>query len=179
MSEIKLTLEDPELFAKQLTHAAKHWDDGRATPIGMALHMAAHQIEEQLPKPPIEEPTEFGSVIRARMGEREPLELWQRHGGGIAWISESGAYVGGFSMLRDAVVLRVGLGQMLTGEDLRIASEQVDEWVRLDDAHAEGDAVEALVNKLGEDLFNNGITSLGDLKQRLRDLAIDARAVAS
>jgi len=48
MPRITLRLDDPALFAEQLEHAATHWDDGRATPIGQALHMAAYQIKEQL-----------------------------------------------------------------------------------------------------------------------------------
>lgn len=90
----------------------------------------ARQVAEQMPIPAVAEPAEFGSVIRARMDEVEPLELWQRHGGGTAWISESGAYVGGFSMLRDVVVLRVGLGGTNTIKAADALAVQIDIIIR-------------------------------------------------
>jgi hypothetical protein len=70
----------------------------------------AESIEEQV-KPAIEEPTEFGSLVRAR--SFGPLSmLWQRSpvNGKHYWESENGA-VDVWSELTDVEVLRVGIGE--------------------------------------------------------------------
>ena len=69
----------------------------------------ADSIEEQA-KPAVEEPTEFGSLVRAR--SCGPLSmLWQRSlvNGKHYWESDTGA-VEVWSALTDVEVLRVGIG---------------------------------------------------------------------
>lgn len=142
MPEITLKLDDPSLFAEQLKHAAEHWDDGRATPIGQALHMAAFQIREQV-KPAVDEPTEFGSVISATCGGERMRWQQAQDVGYHYWRSITGV-VEVWSELTDVEVLRVGIG------------EQSDEWQRLDVANAQTDAyaegAEALRTRVLADL---------------------------
>lgn len=75
----------------------------------------ARQVAEQMPKPAIEEPTAFGSIVRAGWpnqpkGSEHPL--WQRthHVGNHYWANEFGD-VEVWSELTDVEVLRVGVGE--------------------------------------------------------------------
>jgi hypothetical protein len=108
------------------------------------LQLIAEQIEAQLPKAPVEEPTEpseFGSMVRARADEFEVLSLWHRGPGG-GWESEDAAFVGAYSMLRDVEVLRVGVGEP-TPEQVEAASapgvpvEKVRALIRQFDEYAD------------------------------------------
>jgi hypothetical protein len=75
-------------------------------------------IEEQV-KPAIEEPTEFGSIVRARCSDTGPLSyLWQQAPpmGRHYWESEKGA-VEVWSELTDVEVLRVGIGEPRAHDD--------------------------------------------------------------
>jgi hypothetical protein len=73
------------------------------------------QVEAQLPKPTVEEPTEFGSIVQARWCEAPshlpPLPWiytpWQ---GEHRWRSADGLTTV-WSELRDVEVLRVGIGE--------------------------------------------------------------------
>ncbi len=74
MTEIKLQLDDPAEFARYArAHASQipgAWR-GRAD----QYLSIAEQIEEQV-KPAIEEPTEFGSIVRA--GRCIDVAVWRR-----------------------------------------------------------------------------------------------------
>jgi hypothetical protein len=63
---------------------------------------------------PIEEPTEYGSIIRARASEYEEWVRWSKPTAEPGWFSEFGAFVGGYQMLRDVEVLRIGVGPLPT-----------------------------------------------------------------
>lgn len=115
MTEITLTLDDPELAASQLRHAANHWNDGppKSNPVGDLLLSLADSIEEQL-KPAVDEPQEFGSLIFARHPddpEYVAAEWWQLcpSRGEHYWESQSGE-VELWSELLDVRVKRVGHG---------------------------------------------------------------------
>jgi len=101
MAEIKLTLKnagDVKTVAEALRTHGVEW--------------LAEIIEAQLPKAPAgepTEPTEFGSIVRARADEFDDIALWHRGPGG-GWESEDAAFVGSYSLLRDVEVLRVGVG---------------------------------------------------------------------
>lgn len=64
-------------------------------------------VEEQV-KPVVEEPKEFGSIVRAGQDEYSNRVLWCRTRKG-AWFSEEGAAVGSYSFLDKPEVLRVGI----------------------------------------------------------------------
>ncbi|HEY9373276.1 hypothetical protein, partial [Streptomyces sp.] len=111
MTEIKLDVKDPRLAASQLRHAANHWNDGppKSNPVGDLLLSLADSIEEQV-NPAIEEPTEFGSLIRAntgggrqllqRPGQARGKHYWENEDGG-SWL---------WPELTEVEVLRVGVG---------------------------------------------------------------------
>jgi hypothetical protein len=65
VSEIKLTFDDPKLFARRLRVAANEYGVSNGEGLGSALREAADQIEAQLPKAPVEEPTESWALVRA------------------------------------------------------------------------------------------------------------------
>ncbi len=79
---------------------------------------AVRNAKPPVEQPAVEEPTEFGSVILARADEREQRVRWTSPTSEPGWWSEFGAFVGGFQMLRDVEVLRVGIGET-SGEDYR------------------------------------------------------------
>jgi len=68
----------------------------------------AQSIEEQV-KPAIEEPKEFGSIVRAGVDGLSDRVLWQRLCTG-GWQSEEGASIASFGWLDHPEVLRVGIG---------------------------------------------------------------------
>lgn len=53
------------------------------------------------------EPTEFGSIVHARMSLYDEPTLWQRTSGG-GWSSEDGAFVGSYQFLRDITIVQSG-----------------------------------------------------------------------
>lgn len=53
------------------------------------------------------EPTEFGSIVHARVSLYDEAELWSRSGAG-GWNSETGAFVGSFRFLRDITIVQRG-----------------------------------------------------------------------
>jgi len=116
VSEIKLTLDDPKLFARRLRVAANDYGVSNGEGLGSALREAADQIDAQA-KAPVEEPTEppeptqYGSIILARASEHEQHERWCSPTSEPGWYSEFGGFVGGYQMLRDVEVLRVGIGE--------------------------------------------------------------------
>lgn len=131
MTEIKLTLEDPALFAQQLKHAAEHFDDGRATPIGKALHMAAHAIEEQV-KPTIEEPTGFASVVKARdtiQANYTTGLFWIRTPDG--WVDDASACQRAWAQLDVIEVLRIGVGEAPASTEEEVDQHQAQAQKKL------------------------------------------------
>lgn len=110
MTEIKLALADPRVQLRALQLAVERL---ASTPLQGAAQILTHlreAIEEQV-KPAVEEPEEFGSLVRAR--SFGPLAmLWQRspENGKHYWESDTGA-VEVWSGLQDVEVLRVGIGE--------------------------------------------------------------------
>jgi hypothetical protein len=89
----------------------------------------AEEIRSQIPKPAVEEPQDFGSIVQAWHPSEDPSgtpDLWQRspaHGKHY-WENRNGV-IEVWSDLVHPEVLRVGIG------------EQSDEWHRLDVANAQ------------------------------------------
>lgn len=83
--------------------------DWLASTTGEIDGRVAEEIREQIPKPVIEEPLEFGSLIRAE-APHHYRALWTPSptSGDHYWMSEKG-YVEVWSELTDVEVLRVGL----------------------------------------------------------------------
>ena len=125
MTEIKLNLGDhfsPEWLAANLRERAAYMGEDRgAEDTAAKLHELADSIEEQV-KPAIEEPTEWGSVVRARRvgyGAEDTTSLrWWRQNtrdANDSWASEPAGdlgvrYSSHWSYLHDPEVLRVGVG---------------------------------------------------------------------
>jgi hypothetical protein len=84
--------------------------------LGGEFRRVADDIEAQLPKPRPGEPREFGSVVRASAGSGSNRILWIRTSNG-AWFGEGTAAVGGYALLSDVEVLRVGVGAALPSQD--------------------------------------------------------------
>jgi len=104
---ITLQVGSPHVLRDHLRKAAECYDLGTNT--RHTLEDAIAQIDEQV-KPAIEEPTEFGSIVRA--SENLGTWLWQKtpaHGKHY-WESETGACAV-WSELSDIEVLRVGIGE--------------------------------------------------------------------
>lgn len=72
----------------------------------------AEEIRAQIPKPAVEEPTAFGSIVRAVCAHGTEYQLWQRSPmqGKHYWESEHGI-VEVWSDLTHVEVLRVGIGE--------------------------------------------------------------------
>lgn len=128
MSEIKLTLNDPANFVLQLRHAAEMLD------VCEPLDAIADSIEEQV-KPTIEEPTEWGSLVRASFpnsdGERyllayvpNPYESDPDKSQGFPWYSERDDWCT-WGDLRDVQVLRIGVGE---AEHADVAPEETEDY---------------------------------------------------
>jgi len=77
--------------------------------LGGEFEKVADDIEEQV-KPAIDEPPGWGSVVLGRSDHQAKRVRWVRAAPGPGWYSEHGAFVGGFQMLFDVEVLRVGIG---------------------------------------------------------------------
>jgi hypothetical protein len=75
-------------------------------------------LRSQLPKPPVEEPADFGSVVRASWGDNDRC-LWIRRNGVNCWEDAAGLNAS-WSYLSDVEVLRVGVDGVrpLTAADL-------------------------------------------------------------
>lgn len=104
MPDFTIHLDDPQDAIENLRRAG-----------GMGL---AAQIEAQLPTAPVEEPTEFGSIVAARVDAHWEQVQWHVSpmNGKHYWESEFGA-VGLWSELRDVEVLRVGIGEPAPSAD--------------------------------------------------------------
>jgi hypothetical protein len=96
---VKVTLELDEAVARQM---ADFMEANR-------MSDWAQMIEARLPEPKPDDPGEFGSVVRAAIGPDSDRMLWVRATSG-AWIGEGRAAVGGYALLSDVEVLRVGVG---------------------------------------------------------------------
>lgn len=114
MSETKdsVTLVIPEGMKQ---HARSIWSAMAADERGDGRHWVANQIEAQIP-PAVEEPTEFGSMVRAGSPWSDRV-LWVRSVN--YWFSETYRRAS-FSELTDVEVLRVGVGEL--------ESEPLAEW---------------------------------------------------
>jgi hypothetical protein len=109
VTEIKLTLDDPAKTVALLRDAsAAAGSSGSNHTAGMHVRWLADFIEEQV-KPAVEQPTEFGSIVRAGLDGLSDRVLWQRWAKG-GWQSEEGAFVASFDVLDHPEVLRVGIG---------------------------------------------------------------------
>jgi hypothetical protein len=81
---------------------------GVSTSASVQLTELAESIEEQV-KPAVEEPKEFGSVVRAGYDEHTDRVLWVRASGG--WYADAKhGFHATFAGLHDPEVLRVGIG---------------------------------------------------------------------
>lgn len=116
MTEIKLTLDDPTVSARALRYVveeylAKKHAEGMVGSGSMAplLDQIADSIEEQV-KPAIEEPKEFGSIVRAGYDAHTDRVLWVRTPGGW-YAEESAGFHAYFPGLHNPEVLRVGIGE--------------------------------------------------------------------
>jgi hypothetical protein len=131
----------------------------------------AQSIEEQV-KPAIEEPTEFGSIVRARHPtdpDGVAAELWQMsptHGQHY-WQSES-EQLAVWSELRGPEVLRVGIGEqplaawelnLLDGQALRGIEDVVARGIRV----LEGFRDQAITAER-KDAYQNAINVLREIK---------------
>ena len=124
-----------------------------------ALRALADSIEEQV-KPAVEEPKEFGSIVRAVcLGGTDP-QLWQRsYGDGKHyWESETGV-VDVWSDLTDVEVLRVGLGEPVNVHTF-MTEAGFDSTPAQDDAYVLGAAdMKARARKQFIQLASSAITS--------------------
>lgn len=147
------------------------------------LEKRADSIEEQVPT--VEEPTEFGSIVRAGYDERSDRILWQRGSKG-GWTGEDGGYVASFDWLYRPEVLRVGVGPQPLAE---WESDLLNFQYRRDTAAAvlmamdvDQYLIDAVVNatpnpdKASEVAYNNGVSdTVSALVARLQE----KRAAAS
>lgn len=107
MTEITITLDDPARTVSLLKDTATYCNSDA----GVHTHWLAEHIEARIPKP-VDEPREFGSIVRATCGPDLIGIMWQyapargRH----YWASETGT-VGVWRDLTDVEVLRVGIGE--------------------------------------------------------------------
>lgn len=95
----KIATQEPELLLEAVTSA-----------LGESSRVA-RQVREQMPKPVVEEPEAFGSIVRAVCPFGTESQLWQRsYGEGKHyWESENGV-IDVWSDLTHVEVLRVGIG---------------------------------------------------------------------
>lgn len=109
MTEIKLALDgetNPTWLMLNLRSRAKYMGEVvGAKSTASALNDLADQVEAQIKQ--VDEPTAFGSVVRARSVGAERT-LWVRDFDGI-WHCERGAVCDSFSYFSDVEVLRVGV----------------------------------------------------------------------
>lgn len=106
--ELTLKVGSPHLLRDHLRRAAEM--AGLGTNVWNTLTDAAEQIEKQV-KPAIEEPKEFGSIVRAISGPSVYGTLWQMAPGhGEHYWQDAHGCVEVWSELTDVEVLRVGLG---------------------------------------------------------------------
>lgn len=89
------------------------------------LQLMAEDVEAQFPKPAIEEPREFGSIVKARdtrEGQRESSGLfWVRQASG--WFDDVLGRRCPWEYLTDVEVLRIGVG-----ERPDVAPEETDDY---------------------------------------------------
>lgn len=113
MTEIKLDVADPVALVAMLREMLPVNADEINPYERPTVERICAQIEEQLPKSAVEEPEEFGSLIRATCGPDLVGVLWQKcpEKGKHYWEAETGA-VDVWSELTDIGVLRVGVGEV-------------------------------------------------------------------
>jgi hypothetical protein len=119
VTEIKLTLDDAQADLTLLREAVVGY--GNQSQIRALLTRLALSIEEQV-KPAIEEPKEFGSIVRAGYDEHTDRVLWVRTPGGW-YAEESAGFHAYFPGLHNPEVLRVGIG-----ERLDVAPEETEKY---------------------------------------------------
>lgn len=127
MTEITLNLDNPAQTVHLLKEAAHHaggtgWDHTSAQHTSWLARQIADQITDE---PVIEEPTEWGSIVRARRvgtgSEDTTLLRWQRRYQEV-WESEPAGDLGilhesSWEYFTDVEVLRVGVGGQRFAED--------------------------------------------------------------
>lgn len=117
MTEVTLKLGDPQATLHVLGEAAIEFDNEGAGESLAILNEVRDQIRAQLPKPKPEEPTDWGSVIRARLDD-PGFRYWVRvygshlgspaHSAFRAW--QHGTLCVAYDDLDDVEVVRVGVG---------------------------------------------------------------------
>jgi hypothetical protein len=117
MTEIKLTLDDPAQTVELLHNAARHaggtgWDHKSAQHTDWLARQITAAIEQQA-TPAIDEPTEFGSMVRAPWSGKDILWVRWLHS---SWLSETGVTTA-WSQLHNPEVLRVGIGEPVADQD--------------------------------------------------------------
>lgn len=129
MAEIKLNSEDLSIDTLKRC-AQKAGSDGSDATAALHLHAVIRAIEAQIPKSKPDEPTGFGSVVRATSPHGRTF-LWQKtpNAGKHYWEAEDGT-VEVWSELTDVEVLRVGVGEPTGcgryGESVEIDLDEVD-----------------------------------------------------
>ena len=104
MTEYRINLGSGRAAATAIRNLAdRETDEGTK----QAVLSIAHQLEEQV-KPAIEEPQDFGSVVRAGIDGISDRVLWLRSASGY-WFSETSRRAT-FSDFHEPEVLRVGVG---------------------------------------------------------------------
>lgn len=105
-----ITREDPERDLRALRAVLSGFPAGISSSAIPALQELADSIEEQVPKPAVEEPTEQWSVIRATPSwdGAEPREFTRLKGG--FWVDHDGNECGPWESLSCIEVLRIGVG---------------------------------------------------------------------
>lgn len=151
MPEIKLTLDEGD--AKTVAEAlrANH------------VEWLAEIVERQLPKAPVEEPTEAYSLVRARWtadGAEEPVVFIRARsasedaGSEYSWGTIDAEY--SFAGMADPEVLRVGVGEPATPPTEAVEADEVRE-LRLDlqACHATLEAVALALREEADDIGAN------------------------
>jgi hypothetical protein len=103
--EIKLQVGSPHVLLDHLRKAAECYFPGTNT--RNTLDDALAQIKQQV-NPPVDEPEEFASVVRAGIDGLSDRVLWQRSASSY-WFSETSRRAT-FADLHHPEVLRVGIG---------------------------------------------------------------------
>jgi len=101
--------KDPHGLLCVLGEASIEFDNEGAVQSKALIDELRDQLREQV-KPAVEQPTEFGSIVRAGLDGLSDRVLWQRWARG-GWQSEEGAFVASFDFLDHPEVLRVGIGE--------------------------------------------------------------------
>ena len=108
MTEYTITRKDAERDLNALRAVLSGFPVSVSSSVVPALRELVEAIEEQV-KPAVEEPSEFGSIVRAGVDGLSDRVLWQR--GPKKWHSETGDLVACFKWLDHPEILRVGIGE--------------------------------------------------------------------